>query len=59
MLGKMIAVVALALTLTACQTAPNQPTDAFVKHTLETNKTTMAPRVSPESSGQYPAAPNT
>lgn len=57
MLVKMIAVVTLAVTLAACQTASNQPTDAFVKRTLEGNKTTMAPRVSPEVSGEFPVAP--
>lgn len=58
MLGRMIIAFVLAVTLSACQTASNQPTDAFVKSTLETNKTTMAPTVSPESSGDFPATPN-
>lgn len=57
MLVKMIAIVTLAATLAACQTTSNQPTDAFVKRTLEGNKTTMTPQVSPVVSGEFPDAP--
>lgn len=58
MLGKMIAVVAVAATLAGCQTTSSQPTDAFVKRTLESNATTMTPNVSASTDSEFPAAPN-
>ena len=56
--GKMIAIVVIAAALAGCQTASNQPTDAFVKRTLEGNATTMTPSVSTSVDGNFPVAPN-
>lgn len=58
MLRKMIVLLVIVGSVTGCQTASNQPTDAFVKKTLESNATTMTPRVSPGTDGEYPAAPS-
>lgn len=55
---KMIAIVVMAAALAGCQTASNQPTDAFVKRTLENNATTMTPSVSSSVDGEFPVAPN-
>lgn len=57
MLRKMIVLLVIVGAVTGCQTASNQPTDAFVKKTLEGNATTMTPRVSPATDGDYPTAP--
>ncbi len=57
MLRKMIVLLVIVSSISGCQTASNQPTDAFVKKTLEGNATTMTPRVSPAADGDYPAAP--
>ncbi|MUO72923.1 hypothetical protein [Agrobacterium vitis] len=59
MLRKMIVLLVIVGSISGCQTASNQPTDAFVKKTLEGNATTMSPRVSSETDGNYPAAPGT
>ena len=58
MLGKSIAVIVVAATLAGCQTTSNEPTDTYVKRTLENNATTMAPRVSASADVNTTAAPN-
>ena len=58
MLRKTIALVFAVASITGCQTASNQPTDTFVKKTLEGNATAMSPRVSASTDGSYPAAPD-
>ncbi len=58
MLGKSIAVIVVAATLAGCETTSNEPTDAYVKRTLENNATTMAPRVSASADVNTTAAPN-